>query len=351
MAVYKLTIDATQVGGSNLTNYPVAVCTSNSTAIAALQSLFKTTGNGGLVTSASGYDITFWSDAACTSLLTFERAQWSATTGACEFHVLLSSVSASVNTVFYVQIGNAAITTDQQNKTGTWNSNFKGVWHFADGATLALTDSTSTGTTLTNTNGASATTGELDGGAGFVSASSQKLTASASLGFAAQSFSVWVKFTSFANSYNTVMTVNTAGAAYFDLHVKSTGKLACYVQATGNVSYDGTGANTLSTGVWYHLAMTYDSVNGLKGYVNGSLDGSAAANGAHATTANLLEIGQQQFFSPRYVNGVIDESRIQDASYLAGWVTADYNSQKQSSTFLSATVVASISLLGSLGVG
>jgi hypothetical protein len=44
-------------------------------------------------------------------------------------------------------------------------------------------------------------------------------------------------------------------------------------------------------GNWYHLALTYDSVNGLTGYVNGAVDGTHAANGLLATAGLTLRFG------------------------------------------------------------
>ena len=39
------------------------------------------------------------------------------------------SLSNSADTVVYAYYGNA-VATNQQNPTGVWDSNYKGVWHF-----------------------------------------------------------------------------------------------------------------------------------------------------------------------------------------------------------------------------
>ena len=76
------------------------------------------------------------------------------------------------------------------------------------------------------------------------------------------------------------------------LLLKSNGKLACYVGASvGVVDYDGIGISTLNTDQWYYVTLTYDSVNGLNGYVNGVLDGSAPANGPINTGPDEIWIG------------------------------------------------------------
>jgi hypothetical protein len=48
--------------------------------------------------------------------------------------VKVPTASHATDTVIYMCYGNASITTDQSNKTGVWDSNFKGVWHLNDNA-------------------------------------------------------------------------------------------------------------------------------------------------------------------------------------------------------------------------
>lgn len=124
---------------------------------------------------------------------------------------------------------------------------------------------------------------------------------------------VWAKFDSFANAYNTVISAAGSGSVYRDLHVKSTGKLACYVNAGGPVSYDGTGANTLSTGIWYHLAITYAPGPGVTGYVNAVVDGSGASAGAPTAlpSGSFVTVGNNPpAFSTRYINGQAFDARF-----------------------------------------
>jgi len=81
--------------------------------------------------------------------------------------------------------------------------------------------------------------------------------------------------------------------------------------------------------------MSYDSINGLKGYVNGALDGSAAANGNAAVNA-VADIGQDNQNAGRFWNGSIDELRISANNPRgADWITATYNNHKSGSTFIS----------------
>ncbi len=81
--------------------------------------------------------------------------------------------------------------------------------------------------------------------------------------------------------------------------------------------------------------MTYDSTNGLVGYVNASVDGTGAANGNVATPGTIFQISNNlPVFGGRYFDGVLDEVRVYSTSLTSSWITADFNSQKGSSNFI-----------------
>jgi hypothetical protein len=123
--------------------------------------------------------------------------------------------------------------------------------------------------------------------------------------------------------------------------VKSNGKLAIFVSAAAGVStasYDGIGVNTLSAGTWYHVAMTYDSANGLVGYVNGVADGVASATPSAGTlTANTAttSIGTDLANAGRNFDGAIDEVTLDDIARPASWIAAQFNNQSAPFTYLS----------------
>lgn len=126
---------------------------------------------------------------------------------------------------------------------------------------------------------------------------------------AAMTLSIWVKFSSLANSYNSVIS-RVAALGYYQLLVKSDGTLAVYLSPSGGfVNYDGTGANTLTTGTWYQLVVTYDSSSGLNAYVNNALDKSVAANGTLGGNSNRLDAGDDNNSPGRNVSGTLDDFR------------------------------------------
>jgi len=289
---------------------------------------FKTTGNGGHVENSSGFDIRPYSDSALTTAITgYELERYNASTGEVVMWVKRSSVSDGL--VTYLAYGDAALNTDGSSTT-TWSNNFMSVQHLKDGSTLSVANSTGLGTNATN-NGATATTGKINGGASFVSASSQYIYNEA-MHPTAITLSSWVNATSFPNSYNsTIARVNTNN--YSALYVRSTGKLACYTFPSGDVSYDGTGSHTLSAGTTYYLVMTYDSSAGLVGYVNAASDGTAAANGTLQTAAALTYVGADPLTGGRFWNGMIDEARVASVARSTDWITTEYNNQSAPGTF------------------
>ena len=137
-----LTIDHTKVPNTDQLNFPVL--------IAGTYPYLATTGNGGNVSNANGYDVVFTSDASGNSPLAYERESYSASNGAVDFWVQVPVLSHSSDTVIYMFYGNSSVTTDQSNRTGPWDSNFKAVWHLPNGTSLSGADSTSNGVNGTN---------------------------------------------------------------------------------------------------------------------------------------------------------------------------------------------------------
>src|SRR5206468_3593643 len=106
-------------------------------------SYLATTGNGGGVTNASGYDIVFTTNTSGSTILNHEIETYNGTTGAVNMWVQIPTLSHTTDTVFYVCYGNSAVTTSQEHATAVWDSNYKGVWHLPNGTTLTANDSTS----------------------------------------------------------------------------------------------------------------------------------------------------------------------------------------------------------------
>lgn len=300
---------------------------------------FKTTGNGGHVANANGYDIRPYSDSGLTTALTYELERYNASTGEVIMWVKRSSLADG--NVTYLGYGDTTLTTNGSS-TATWSNSFGRVWHLKDGTTLSLADSSATGDTLTTSaSPPTATTGKIDGAGGLASANSQRFTA-LSYQQNAITYSCWVNATTFPGSYNYPMAKSGASGPFNLIGVKSTGKMRWMISCNTQLDADGTGVTTLSTGQWYYLVLTYDSSAGMVGYVNGSVDKTLAANGNCSNITQGNGIGYLPIFNTGYWNGAIDEVRMASVARSANWVTTEYNNQSAPSTF--ATLGTEVSL-------
>lgn len=318
-----ISINSAQVP-STQTDFPVLVSVTDAR--------FKTIANSGHVANANGYDIRPYTDTTLGTAITgYELERYSATTGEVIMWVKVSSLSSST-TPIVLGYGDTSLTTDGSSTT-TWSNSFLAVWHVKDGTTLSLLDSKTGSNDLTNVNTSTAAAGQIDGGVGLLSASSQALTTTTSLGIAS-TLSIWVKGTSFPNAYNTGIIHNNSNAQYCGILVKSTGKLAMLIGTGGtDRSYDGTGSHTLSTATWYYLTLTYSSAGGLIGYVNAASDGTHAGGANLDTVPSTGAIGKDPVNAGRFWNGTLDEARIASVARSADWITTEYNNQSAPGTF------------------
>lgn len=322
-----ISINSAQVP-STQTDFPVLVSVTDNR--------FKTVANGGHVQNSSGFDIRPYTDSGLGTAITgYELERYNATTGEVVMWVKVSSLSSST-TPFVLAYGDSGISTDGSSTT-TWSNSFLGVYHLADGTTLSV--NSATGSNNGTNHSATATAGQIDGGAAFVSASSQYVDCGTGMVPAAATMSAWVKGTSFPNAYNSVVVRDAVGVA-ITLLVRSDGKLrvAATLGGSTNINYDGTGSNTLSTGTWYYLTYTASATVApidLRGYVNASLDHAAVSmsgNGLIVTSASTI-IGQQPQQAGRFWNGSMDEVRISSVARSANWISTEYNNQLAPGTF------------------
>jgi hypothetical protein len=118
----------------------------------------------------------------------------------------------------------------------------------------------------------------------------------------------WVGPTALAGSWRTVIFKEGGpGSVDYSLYAaESTNKPLGQVYIDGEQNALGT--SSLATGVWTHLAATYDGAM-LKLYVNGVLAGSKAVSGSVTPTTGALRIGGNGIWS-EWFQGLIDEVRI-----------------------------------------
>jgi uncharacterized repeat protein (TIGR01451 family) len=324
-----ITIDYTKVSSGPHTNFPVLISRTDTD----LQAKAQSSGNDILFTASDG-----------TTKLDHQIESYTSGTGALVAWVRIPSLSSSSNTVIYMYYGNASA-SDQQNATGTWESNFKAVWHL--GETSTATDGMKDATSNANHGtaqgsptglGASAQIGSgmtLDGSNDYVStktsfANPQTLT-----------LSLWFKTTS-ANSRKLLgfeSSQTGTGSVNYDRHIwiGSDSKIRDGIYDGSSVQ-EVTTSGTYNNGSWHYAVLTFGS-NTLKLYVNGSLIGSVSTTGAENTTG-YFRLGSYKLSgwtsgSNGFFGGSLDEARVAFTVRSAGWILTEYNNQNSPSTFYS----------------
>ncbi len=135
--------------------------------------------------------------------------------------VKVSSLSSST-TPIVLGYGDTGITTDGSSTT-TFSNNYLAFYPLSDGTTLSV--ASATGSNNGTNHSATATTGQVDGAAAFVSASSQYIDCGNGMNPSAITLSAWVNATSFANAYEGIIARVGSGSNYAAMYVKSNGKL------------------------------------------------------------------------------------------------------------------------------
>jgi len=129
-------------------------------------------------------------------------------------------------------------------------------------------------------------------------------------------------------TYSALLSSINLPNGYHQLLVRSDGKLAAYIRATTDISVDPA-TTALATNTWYHVVLTYDSVNGLKLYLNGVQDGSAAGNGVLIATGTTTWITNDSGTAGRFLAGSMDDVRIYRRALTVSEVVALYRDSQR----------------------
>jgi len=350
------TVKASQITGT-LTNFPVLVVNNSN---------WATVANGGKVQNSNGYDIV-WT-AGTTTVLSFElvghggsSTTYDATTGNAEFWINVSS--AAVGSVIYSCFGNSSINTYQGSDSGTWNSNYLFVHHYANGSTASYADSTSHALNGVNTS-TTATTGEIDGGIAL-SGSSQYVTVTGSsnqLTTANFTLEGWFYQTGTHAFQALIMEPRSTGAssdfaAKMDTSSGTTNKVRCYFYKGNSASLVGpvTDPNTITGSTWIHYACKWDGTN-LVLYRNGAnvanTTSSGNANTDGATRPFCIGMDDYPAGTPEdFWQGRIDEVHMLNVGEPDAWFAAEFNNGSSQSGFwtigtLTANAVAARKIIG-----
>ncbi len=326
-----ITVDSTQVSNGPLYNFPFLFSTTNNTT--AKNSLKAH------VKSASGDDIIFRAldtttcqgTAPCT--LSHEIEKWDSTTGELVAWVKVPSIqSTNPATTIYVYYGNSA-TIPQEPVTDVWNDgNYRGVYHFPNGTSLTLTDSSTLANNLTNY-GLAAETSKIDGGAvdngsSYAVAGSPAITGNTQL-----TVEAWVKVANGYSAYSDVCgQYYNSSIGAFDLYMEG-GWIGLYIY-NGGATATRWASSLINDGNWHHVAGVFYGSSYLDMYVDGALSDYTPLTGSippwtNSSTGVPLMVGASSSGGTPtgFLTGSVDEIRVSWYARSADWIATEYNNQ------------------------
>lgn len=335
-----LTIDHTQCGSSNSSNFPVLVKLDASNA----GTTMKTVGNGGRIqntTTINGQtvpaDLAFYSDSGGVTILKHDIESYDATNGIIWAWVRVPTISSSSNTTFYVFYGDSGVTTYQGGSVGdVWTNSYVGVWHMADGSTLNLNDSSGSTNTLTN-HSVTATTGQIDGGS--------SLSGSQYFDFPGTNFPTG------NSSFTASAWINTTGVQWQQKFFGwgSTGpENGVYIGTDGTTHVltmshyadDHNFTTALSSSTWYYVVFTHTGTTD-QAFINSVSDGTVTT-GTLTIPTTFYQLGGISAFA-EWWHGTLDEMHVATGVRGQDWITTEYNNQLAPETFIttgSETVIS-----------
>ncbi|MFA4981855.1 MAG: DUF2341 domain-containing protein, partial [Candidatus Omnitrophota bacterium] len=325
-------------GGSDLTDFPLLIKFSADADIAAHA---KSDGSDIRIASGDG-----------NTLLSREIEKYDNATGELWVWVKVPTLSASVNTVLYLYYGNAAAAAPVDDAQ-VWDANYVGVWHLNDdAANTNVNESTSNGndgTAQQNTEDLT-TTGQDDGALTFNGTSDYISLGNEIIpnGSTTWSFAAWVNLDTLANAdswdgRNVYYEATSGGINWtkYSVNIDSGGHLWSGYRdtETGAFINFGDSTNTITSGTWYYLSVTVDTVNDIACYyVNGALsDSPTFAGDAIITSGTRTRLGwaQDAPYTGK-LDGTLDEVRVSDTTRSTDWIATEYNNQSAPATYQNA---------------
>jgi hypothetical protein len=319
----QITINHTKVA-NNQTNFPVLISTTSSN----LSSKAASDGSDILFTQSDG-----------TTKLNHEIDQYTSSTGNLVAWVS-TNISSTTDTVLYMYYGNS-LSSNQQNATSVWDSDYKIVYHMNDSTTLTVKDSTQNGNTgyKTAANTPIQATGEIGNSQQWTTTTAGiTSTSSINLGTSEWTAECWYKS---ASTTNQVLSNNRTGSANYeaiDLQTTSSKwRVRTYTDnsAANGYTYSSNTANAVD-GVWRHVVVVRDNTNSrLRIYINGAEDTTIvnALVTSYSQGNNKMTLGKDPLSTVVTFSGYMDEYRLSLTKRSLEWITTEYNNQSSTATF------------------
>jgi hypothetical protein len=339
------TINHTQVGGSDLTDFTIVV-------VGTFAEL-KTVANGGQIQNQVGgagagapCDFVVSPNQDGSSRYDFEIADYQPTTGFVEVHFRRPTVSASADGTFYFVYNDASVTTFQGTPFGAnseWDANYQGVYHLAQGVAPDSTNSHAQGAVTGATQVSPAVVGDglsFAGGTDVVEVSHAAAGGNDFPNYARpMTFEFWARLpAAVANG----MTIAAASVVEGNFAIYARGDFESKGFATIDIYTSGSdgelGIPYPTDNADHHYVLAVDAA----GNLTATMDGVAqtvttiTAGVLNPHTSTVLKFGQA--FGA--LVGRLDEVRFSKVARIAagavGYALACYNNQKTGSTFLTA---------------
>jgi len=311
-----ITIDHARVGGlTTLSNFPVLVRIQNDGDL-------MTIGNGGHVVSSAGYDIIFLGSDGVTQL-DHEIQSYDGATGTLIAWVKVPTVSPSTDTVFYMDYGNSSVTSPTEDPAGVWDDDYEMVLHLREsgnGTLYEYRDSSGSGHHGT---GGGATRSpnrvtDLFGYAQDFDGNDDYITIGNVLGSVnAFTVSLWVKPENLTTTIERYITLGENVVLRHD-GINTVGQVHFYMKTDGTLKHLR-GNNALATGIWRHVAGTWDGTT-QRVFANGSeLRNNTPGGTFNPPAGGTISTGGET------ANGLLGEARISKIARSAGWIKTEFN--------------------------
>ena len=337
----KITIDKDQIDAT-LTHFPVLIYLSAASGIGDVDvsCVFDE-----LTSDANRKKIAV-TKADGTTELYVEIEKWDDANEKAWLHASLAAweISSSVDTVLYLYYDSThADNDDYVGDTNSvvaesvWDSNFKAVYHMADGAsTFAIYDST--GNDNDGAKGGAAapavtTSGKVGDAQDFEKSSSQNIiltTLPLHADDTDTEFTVESCINAESNTGTDAHIISHLNEGIFVFRLNSAAKATLGIeQATSGWKFIETAsALTVDSSAWYHLASTWKKNDYVRLYKNSVAETAVATaneflkKGTDRASIGVFEHGSLNYF----FDGIIDEVRISNTARSAAWIAATYAS-------------------------
>ena len=307
----EITISHTNVD-SDLSDFPLCVRITNDADI-------------GAICLASGDDIDFFDLDGNKLYAEMESLSITDSVATGVFWVKIPTISSSEDTVIRCYYGNpsAGARTDT---TSTWDSNFAAVYHFKNGTTLSVNDSTANAKHGTNFSSV-ATSAKVNGGVATTNTHYVRIPRNISTDWT-------ISFWFYSTASGGTGTHWYSGRGLVDSEVSGVANdfgssLNGYTVAFGVGNPDTTiKTANLSLNTWYRASLTRVSSTGaLNIFINGTSAASRASGPTGAKSASsTISIGKIQT-STSYFYGTIDEIQFSSIVRSDAWIKFDYYNQ------------------------